>query len=124
MPVVITFESDGNSNQTRYHHRKVRIKRKDLKYLVVTSWVRNDEKTRLTESLLDLIGECTWSKATSDWDRSSIVGKLENGTLEKSENQSYKLVKKQNGWCTGKQENKTGRALYQCWIITVPIICS
>lgn len=49
---------------------------------MITSWVRNDEKTRLTESLLDLIGKGTWSEATSDWYGSSIVCKLEDGTLE------------------------------------------
>ena len=51
-------------------------------YLVVSSWVRDDQNARFTEGSLDLIGERTRSEPSSNGVGASVTGKLEDGSLK------------------------------------------
>ena len=44
--------------------------------------VGHNEKAWFPEGLLDLIGECPWREAASDGMGTSVVGKLQDGTLQ------------------------------------------
>lgn len=49
--------------------------------LMIGQRIGDDQQTRLTESLLDLIGEGTGRVTTGDRGRLGVVGELEDGTL-------------------------------------------
>ena len=51
-------------------------------YLVVSSRVRHHKDAGLTESCLDLIGECSWSETASNRMSTGVAGKLENSSLK------------------------------------------
>ena len=46
-----------------------------------SSWVTDEKQPRLTESSLDLIGECSRSEATSNGAAANISGKLKDSSL-------------------------------------------
>jgi len=49
--------------------------------LVVHAWVSHDEKTRLAELLLNLVGECTRGETTGNGLDTEVLGELEDSTL-------------------------------------------
>ncbi len=51
-------------------------------HLVVTPGVGHNEEAWLPESLLDLIGEGARSETAGDGMGASVVGKLQNGSLD------------------------------------------
>lgn len=53
--------------------------------LMISSWVCHNEKTWLTKCLLDLVGEGPWCESACDGVGTSVVGKLQDGTLHGAE---------------------------------------
>ena len=50
--------------------------------LMIKLWVSYNKQTWFTESLLDLIGESSWSKSSSNWGSTSVGSKLQCSSLD------------------------------------------
>ena len=48
---------------------------------MIDSWVRDDEKSWLLESLLDLVGKTSWRETSEDGGSSSMSSELKKSTL-------------------------------------------
>lgn len=72
---VIGWNKHGNGLHIQKHHVCPW-------YLVITPRIGHDKEAGLSEGLLDLIGEGAGSEAASNRMGPSIMGKLENSTLE------------------------------------------
>jgi len=61
--------------------KKERKKQKKKQYLVIRARISGDENSRLNESSLDLIGECSRGVASSDGEGSGVLGEFQDCTL-------------------------------------------
>uniref|UniRef100_A0A0K2U593 Uncharacterized protein n=1 Tax=Lepeophtheirus salmonis TaxID=72036 RepID=A0A0K2U593_LEPSM len=59
---------------------------------MIRTWIGYDEESGLTESSLDLIGESSRSKSSSDGSGADVAGKLKNGSLSVRSRADHKDV--------------------------------
>lgn len=73
---------------------------------MIRAWVSHDQDTWLTESSLDLIGECTGRVAAGDGSGTGVGTKLEHGTLRR---ETIKQMLSYNTLITVKGRLSTGK---------------
>lgn len=83
--LVVAWDGNVNVTQRRVSVAQGNDRDVDVRsfndWLVIGTWIHNNQQTRLAESGLDLVSERTRGEASSNGGCLGVGGKLESGTL-------------------------------------------